>query len=101
MPENSDDETLGESDMDTTVLGTNRQSGSSLNIFGLDQDLGDPSEGVDENLQRSLARTLRFGTPPPTLRISPMTTKLMFGLYKSLENMNLDPLSSRLETRPD
>ena len=30
-----------------------------------------------------------------------MTTKLTFGLSRSLENMSLDPLSSRLETRPD
>ena len=101
LPENSDDETLGKSDMDTTTLGTSRQSGSPLNISGLDRDLGDPSEGMDENLQRSLAQTLRFGNPPPTLGISPTTTKLMFGLSKSLENMSLDPLNSRLETRPD
>ena len=67
----------------------------------MDQNLGDPLEDVDENLQRSLAQTLRFGTPPPTLGISPMTTKLMFGLSRSLENMSFDPLSSRLETRPD
>ena len=71
MPENSDEETLGESDMDTTILGTNRPSGSLPKMSGLDLDLGEPSEGVDENLQRSLARTLRFGTPPPILGISP------------------------------
>ena len=100
-PENSDDETLGESDMDTTVLGTNRQSASSLNIFGLYQELGDPVEGVNENLQQSLAQTLRFCTPPPTLGISPMTTKLTFGLSKSLGYMSLYPLSSRTEIRSD
>ena len=100
-PENSDEETLGESDMDTTILGINRPSGSPINISGLDQDLGKPSDGADENLQRSLAWTLRFGTPPPILGISPTTTKLTLGLSRSLENMSLDPLSSRLETRSD
>ena len=91
----------GESDMDTTMLGTNRQSGSPLNISGLDRDLQDPSEGADENLQRSLAQTLRFGTLHPILGISPTTTKLTFGLSRSLENMSLDPLNSSLETKPD
>ena len=87
--------------MDTTMLGTNRQSGSPLNISWLDGDLGDPSEGADENLQRSLARTFRFGTRQPILGISPTTTKLTFGLSRSLENMSLDPLNSSLETKPD
>ena len=56
---------------------------------------------MDTELQRSLARTLRHGTPPPTLGISPTTTKLTFGLSKSLENMSLNPSGERIEARSD
>ena len=101
MPENSGEETLEESDMDTTILDIKRHPERSLNIFGQNRELGDPSEDVDENLQRSLAQTLMYGTPPPILGISPTTTKLTFGLSKSLENTSFNSGGDRVETRTD
>ena len=53
--------------------------------------LGEPLGETDIKVQRSFARTLRYGTPPPSLGISPTTTKLTFGLSKSLENMTINP----------
>ena len=65
------------------------------------KDRGEPLGEIDVELQRSFARTLRHGTPPPTLGILPTTTKLMFGLSKSLENMSLNPSDERRELRTD
>ena len=70
-PENSTEEILEESDMDTTVLDINRWPERVLNISRQNQELINPSEDRGEDLQQSLARTLRYGTPPPTLGISP------------------------------
>ena len=56
---------------------------------------------VDAELQRSFTQTLRHGTSPPTLGISPTTTKLTYGLSKLLENMSLDPSGERREIRTD
>ena len=61
----------------------------------------EPTGGVDAELQRSFAQTLRYGTPPPTLGISQTMTKLTFGLLKSLENMSLNPSGERMEVRSD
>ena len=87
--------------METTVLGTRRQTTGSLNVVGLEWELGDLMEGVGDNLQRSWAWTLRFGTPPPILGISPTSTKITFGLSRSLENMSLDPLNIRTDVWTD
>ena len=100
-PENSAEEILEESDMDTTVLDINRWPERVLNISRQNQELINPSEDRGEDLQQSLARTLRYGTPPPTLGISPTTTKLTFGLSQSLENMSLNLASDKVETRTD
>ena len=56
---------------------------------------------MDEDLQRSFTRALRHGTPPPAFGISPTTTKLMFGLSKSLENMSLNPSNEAMGLRTD
>ena len=56
---------------------------------------------MDEDLQRSFRRTLRHGTPPPALGISPTTTKLTFGLSKSLENMSLNSGNEAMGPRTD
>ena len=56
---------------------------------------------MDEDLQRSFRRTLRHGTPPPALGISPKTTKLTFGLSKSLENMSLNSGNEAMGPRTD
>ena len=100
-PENSTEETLEDSDMDTTVLDNNRQLERFSGVLRQDQGLGNPLESMDEDLQRSFARTLRHGTPPPALGISPTTTKLTFGLSKSLENMSLNPSGETIEARSD
>ena len=100
-PENSAEETLEESDMDTIVLDIDRLPEKFLSISGWNQELGNPAEGVGEDLERSFAWTLRYGTPPPTLGISPTTTKLTFGLSRSLENMSVNSASERVETRTD
>ena len=60
-----------------------------------------PSEKMDEDLQRSFTRTLRHGTPPPALGISPTTTKITFGLSKSLENMSLNSGNEAMGLRTD
>ena len=79
-PEESADETLGESDMDMTVLDIDRLSDRFLSISGKNQVLGDQTEGAGRVLERNLSQTLRYGTPPPSLGITPTTTKLTFGL---------------------
>ena len=70
-------------------------------VLRQDEGLVEPIGGMDAELQRSFARTLRHGTPPPTLGISPTTTNLTYGLSKSLENMSLNPSDERKEVRPD
>ena len=65
------------------------------------EGLGEPLGDVDAGLQRSFNQTLRHGTPPPTLGISPTTTKLTYGLSKLLENMSLNPSGKRREIRAD
>ena len=44
---------------------------------------------------------IRHWTPPPSLGILPTTTKLTFGLSKSLENMSLNPSDEKRELRTD
>ena len=61
----------------------------------------EPTGGVNVDLERIFAQTLRHGTPPPTLGISPTMTKLTFGLSKSLENMSLNPSVEKMEVRSD
>ena len=93
-PENSTEDTLEDSDNINT---SKRFTG----ILRQDKGLVEPTEGVDAELQRSLARTLRHGTPPPTLGISPTMTNLTFRLSKSLENMSLNSSGERMEARSD
>ena len=56
---------------------------------------------MDTEGQRSFIRTLRYGTPPPSLGVSPTTTKLTFGLSKSLENMSINPSEESKTHRAD
>ena len=100
-PENSMEDTLEDSDIDTTILDNINTSQWFTGVLRQDKGLVEPTGGVDAELQRSLARTLRHGTPPPTLGISPTTTKLTFRLSKSLENMSLSPSGERMEARSD
>ena len=100
-PEHSTEDTLEDSDLDTTVLDNIKTSKRLPDVLRQDEGLVEPLEGVDAGLQRSFARTLRHGTPPPTLGISPTTTKLTYGLSKSLENMSLNPSDERKEVRSD
>ena len=83
--ENSPEDTLEDSDMDTTVLDNINTAKRFSGVLRQDEGLVESTEGVDVELQRSLAQTLRHGTPPPALGISPTMTKLTFGLSKSLE----------------
>ena len=99
--ENPTEDTLEDSDMDTTVLDTINTSKRFTGVLRQDEGLVEPTGEMDTELQRSLTKTLRHGTPPPTLGISPTTTKLTFGLSKSLENMSLNPSGERMEARPD
>ena len=87
--------------MDTTVLDNINTSKRFSGVHGQDERLVEPTEGVNVDLQRSFARTLRHGTPPPALGISPTMTKLTFGLSKSLENMSLNPSVEKMEVRSD
>ena len=89
--ENPTEDTMEDSDMDTTVLDIINTSKRFTGVLRQDEGLVEPTGEIDTELQRSLAKTLRHGTPPPTLGISPTTTKLTFGLSKSLENMSLNP----------
>ena len=98
-PENSTEDTLEDSDMDTTVLDNINTSERFSGVLRQDERLVEPTGGVNVDLQRSFAGTLRHGTPPPTLGISPTMTKLAFGLSKSLENMSLNPSGEKMEIR--
>ena len=95
------EDTLEDSDMDTTILDTINTLKRFTGVLRQDEGLVEPTGRMDAELQWSLARTLRYGTPPPTLGISPTMTKLTFGLSKSLENMSLKPSSERMEARSD
>ena len=87
--------------MDTTILDNINTSKRFSGVLRQDEGLVEPTGGVDTELQRSFAQTLRHGTPPPTLGILPTMTKLTFELSKSLENMSLNPSGERMELRSD
>ena len=92
---------MDDSDMDTTILDINNTSKRLTGVLIQDEGLVELTGDMDTELQRSLAKTLRHGTPPPALGTSPTTTKLTFGLSKSLENMSLNPSGERMEARSD
>ena len=92
---------MEDSDMDTTILDINNTSKRFTGVLRQDEGLVEPTGDMDTELQRSLAKTLRHGTPPHALGISPTMTKLTFGLSKSLENMSLNPSGERMEARSD
>ena len=100
-PEHSTEDTLENSDLDTTVLDNLKIPRELSGDLMSKEMLGEPLGDVDAELQRSFTQTLRHGTPPPTLGISPTTTKLTYGLSKSLGNMSLDPSGERREIRTD
>ena len=87
--------------MDTTVLDNINTSKGFSGVLRRDAGLVEPTGSMDAELQRSFARTLRHGTPPPALGILPTMTKLTFGLSNSLENMNLNPSDEKMEVRSD
>ena len=101
-PEHSTEDTQEDSDLDTTVLENLKESGKKFsdNLMA-EEGLGEQLEGMDVDVQRRLARTLRYGTPPPSLGILPTTTKLTFGLSKSLENMSINPSDENRVLRTD
>ena len=92
--ENSSENTLENSDMESTILETESASKGLSRILRQEERFEEPSGGADHGACRSLARKLRHGTPPPVLGISPTMTKLTFGLSESLENMTLNPSST-------
>ena len=98
-PEDSAEEPLEGSDMDTTVVDKEGSLVKSLGAVKRDGELKTLSDYGSGNLQRSVVRTLRYGTPPPTLGIGPTNTKLMFGLSRSLENMNSTVTDDMLTNR--
>ena len=98
-PEHSTDYTL--EDSDTTVLDNINTSKGFSSVHGQNERLEEPIGGVNVDLQWSFTRTLRHGTPPPALGISPTMTKLTFGLSKSLENMSLNPSVEKMEVSSD
>ena len=99
--ENPTEDTMEDSDMDTTILDVINTLKRFTGVLRQDEGLVEPTGEMDTELQRSLGKTLRHGTPPPTLGISVTTTKLTFGLSKSLENMSLNPSGERMEARSD
>ena len=72
--ENSSENTLEDTDMETTILETVSASKGLPGILTQEKKLEEPSGGTDYEEHRSLARMLRHGTPPPVLGISPTTT---------------------------
>ena len=101
-PELSMEGTQEDSDLDTTVLENPKASGKKFSDrLMTEEGLGEPLGEIDVKGQRSFTRTLRYGTPPPSLGISPTTTKLTFGLSKSLENMSIDPSEEGKTHRAD
>ena len=99
--ENSPEDTLEDSDMETTILDNVNVPKRLSGVLRQDEGLVEPSGGIDPEVQRSFARSLRHGTPPPVLGVSPTMTKLTFGLSQSLENMTLNPSSTATKFRPD
>ena len=90
-PEPSTEGTQEDSDLDTTVLERPKASGRKFSDYHMtEKGLGEPLGEVNVKGQRSFTRTLRYGTPPPSFGVSPTTTKLTFGLSKSLENMSIN-----------
>ena len=100
-PEHSMEDTLEDLDLETTVLDNIKITKRLPDDLKQNEGLVEPLEDVEVGLQRSFAPTLRHGTPPPTLGISPNTTKLMYGLSRLLENMSLNPSGERREVRSD
>ena len=98
---NSPEDTLEDSDMETTILDNINVPKRLSGVLRQDEGLVELSGGIDPELQRSFAWTLRHGTPPPVLGVSPTTTQLTFGLSQSLENMTLNPSSAATKFRPD
>ena len=91
-PEPSTEGTQGDSDLDTTVLKRPKLLGEKFSDCTMtEKGVGEPLGEMNAEGQRSFIRTLRYGTPPPSLGVSPTTTKLTFGLSKSLENMSINP----------
>ena len=101
LAEGSSENTLEDSDMETTILETVATSKGLSEILRQEERLEEPPGGADHDKRQSLARTSRYGTPPPVLGITPTTTKLTFGLSQSLENMTLNPSSTAPMHRPD
>ena len=97
--EHCTEDTQEDSDLDTTILENLKIPGRFSDDLMVREELGEPLGEIDADLQRSFTRTLRHGTPPPSLGISP--TKLTFGLSKSLENMSLNPSDKKRELRTD
>ena len=100
-PDHSTEDTLEDSDLDTTVLDNLKIPRRFSDDLMVKEGLGEPPGEIDADLQRSFTRTLRHGTPPPSLGILTTTTKLMLGLSKSLENMSLNPSDKKRELRTD
>ena len=100
-PEHSTEDTQEDSDLDTTILENLKIPGKFSDDLMVKEGMGEPLGEIDIDLQRSFTRTLRHGTPPPSLGISPTTTELTFGLSKSLENMSLNPSDEERELRTD
>ena len=100
-PEDFAEDTLEDSDMDITVLDNVNTSKRFSGVSGPNKRLKEQMGGVNVGLQRSYTQTLRHGTPSPVLGISPTTTKLTFGLSRSLVNMSLNPSTVKVEFRSD
>ena len=101
-PELSTEDMQGDSDLDTTVLERPKPlEGKISDCIMTEKGVGEPLGEIDTEGQRSFVRTLRYGTPPPSLGVSPTTTKLTFGLSKSLENMSINPSEEGKTLRAD
>ena len=100
-PEHFTEDTQEDSDLDANVLDNLKMSRKFSGDLMPKEGLGEPLGEIDVELQRNFTRTLRHGTPPPTLGISLTTTKLAFGLSKSLTDMSLNPGDEKRETRTD
>ena len=101
LADGSSENTLEDSDPEATILEKIATSQGLSGITRQEERLEEPSGGVDHEKWQSLTRTLRYGTPQPVLGITPTTTKLTFGLSKSLENMTMNPSSATSVHRPD
>ena len=101
LADGSSENTLEDSDPEATILEKIAISQGLSGVTRQKERLEEPSGGVGYEKQQSLTRTLRYGTPPPVLGITPTTTKLTFGLSQSLENMTLNLGSTMSVHRPD